>query len=249
MSDRPPENHESDLPPVDSPAVSSDRMVVDPIPTADPKSTSDIPLDWPTTLPPLPPVPSLPSRPFTMPAPAITAPAITAPPIDELDEDAEADQDEDAEPPNRPLDPALAWIVVVAATIIGLSGLLPDVRYTVLWTTLLVVGLLAILFDRLEVEIPTASDMAWGIGYGLLLGVPLVVIALPQLQRISVQMFVGMSNAYIFQALILIMPASDALFFAARCSRHAVCSSQSARPACGRSCCFSRSCRYSNFRW
>jgi len=171
------------------------------------EAAAALPINWPTTLPPLNRTP--PSMPASTTAEAAPRPD-RLPVTDSL---ALAEEDDEADPPGRALDPGLAWIVVVAATIIGLSGLAPDVRYTALWTTLLTVGVLAILFDRLEVEIPTASDMAWGIGYGLLLGIPLVVIALPQLQRISQQAFVGMSNAYIFQALVLIMPASDALFF------------------------------------
>lgn len=121
--------------------------------------------------------------------------------------------DEDDLPQFRLIDPALIYLILLGVTVLGLNALVPDVRYTVLWTILIIVGLLALLFDALEVEIPTAQDMGWGIGYGLIVGVPLLVIALPQLQRTSLTLFDRSSETLAFQALVMVMPAAESLFF------------------------------------
>ena len=120
--------------------------------------------------------------------------------------------DEDELPQIRPIDPALIYLILLGVTVLGLNSIAPDVRFTALWTILIIVGLLAILFDALEVEIPTAQDMGWGVGYGLLVGVPLLVIALPQLQRTSLALFDRNSQTLAFQALVLVMPAAESLF-------------------------------------
>jgi len=200
----------SDLPPASGSETPPPQPTSDPVSNPATDLPSGWPANLSPAMPTLPPLPSLDSVPqsfqaaqtppvadpivppvFT-PAPPVTLnPTSVKPPLstskDETARDTEkasiSEEDDSDEIVNRPFDPALVWIVVVAATIIGLGGLAPDVRYTTLWTILIVVAVLAILFDRLEVEIPTASDMAWGVGYGLLLGVPVVVIALPQLQR------------------------------------------------------------------
>ena len=97
--------------------------------------------------------------------------------------------------------------------VLGLGGLEPVVRYTVLWTILIAVAIMALLFDNLEVEIPTAPDMTWGIGYGFILGLPLLIIALPQLQHTSILLFDRTADTLAFQSLAIIMPTAESLFF------------------------------------
>ena len=127
--------------------------------------------------------------------------------------DALALNEDEELPQFRPIDPALIYLVLLGVTVLGLNSLTPDVRYTALWTILIVAGLMSLLFDALEVEIPTAQDMGWGVGYGLLVGVPLLIIALPQLQRTSLALFDQTSQTLAFQALVLVMPAAESLFF------------------------------------
>lgn len=144
------------------------------------------------------------------PQPAAAPPSVDLPP--DVAEVSITESDDDL-PPFRPIDPALIYLVLLGVTVLGLNSLAPDVRYTVLWTILIIVGQLALLFDALEVEIPTAQDMAWGVGYGVLVGVPLLVIALPQLQRTSLTLFDRTSETLAFQSLVLLMPAAESLFF------------------------------------
>ncbi|MHB8626271.1 MAG: hypothetical protein ACYDBJ_14130 [Aggregatilineales bacterium] len=142
-------------------------------------------------------------------------PAVVPPLVDSSTDVVDAPITENDDEPSafRPIDPALIYLILLGVTVLGLNPLAPDVRYTALWTILIVVALLAMLFDALEVEIPTAQDMAWGVGYGLLVGVPLLVIALPQLQRTSLTLFDRTSETLAFQSLVLIMPAAESLFF------------------------------------
>ncbi len=130
---------------------------------------------------------------------------------DVTDDDSDADNDVIAA--SRPIDPALIYLVLLGVLVLGLGGMAPDVRYTLLWTVLIGVGVLAILFDRLEVEIPNAPDMLSGIGFGALIGLPLLVIAIPQLHQTSARMFAHTSDAFVFQSLALAMPAGETLFF------------------------------------
>lgn len=178
--------------------------------------------------PPLPPLPPLIESPSLDSVPDVVLPTepLAVPPtvpltveyamLDAAVDDiplTTSDADEDDEPPLRPIDPALIYLILLAVVILGLNPLAPDVRYTLLWTVLIGVGLLSILLDRLEVEIPNAIDMLLGLGFGLLIGVPLLLIASPQLQRTSLFMFEGTSPAFAFQSLALAMPAGETLFF------------------------------------
>lgn len=160
----------------------------------------------PTTAPLPPRTPYLPVDAI---APPVTAPV---PGHSDLAEPAEIDT-ADSIPHTRPIDPALVYIILLVVMVLGLGGLAPELRYTALWTTLIVVAVLAMLFDNLEVEIPTAPDMAWGIGYGLILGLPLLVIALPQLRHTSLLLFEQGADTLAFQSLVMVMPTAEALFF------------------------------------
>ncbi len=158
---------------------------------------------------------SLPSLNPDKPDAKVTSPA----PIDwEAGDEADiaprkpASADDDL-PHQHPIDPALIFLVLVGVTVLGLGGIAPDIRYTLLWSVLIIAGILAILFDHLEVEIPNANDMLWGIGFGALIGVPLMLIAAAQLQRTTLAMFENSAPAFVFQSLALAMPAGETLFF------------------------------------
>lgn len=121
--------------------------------------------------------------------------------------------DDDDIPATRPVDPALLLLILFGVIVLGLRSLAPDVRYTAVWTVLIIIGVISILLDHLEVEIPNGTDMLWGISFGAIIGVPLLLIATPQLQRTSAAMFGRASDAYVFQSLALVMPAGETLFF------------------------------------
>jgi hypothetical protein len=156
-----------------------------------------LPPNLTTTL--LPPLPIEKPREALKPAAAIAIP----------------DEDEEPELAERPVDPALLYLGLLAVTLLGLRPLSPDARYAMVWSLMIVIGVVALLFDRLEIEIPTAGDMAMGIGFGIILSFPLLTLGplLAGLRSASRLMFVGMPEPFIFQSLAIAMPAAETLLF------------------------------------
>jgi hypothetical protein len=74
--------------------------------------------------------------------PEDAGPAPEVPPA----EPAEYEEEEVEEKP-RSIDPAFVYIVFVVVTLLGLSNLAVDVRYTLVWTLLTVVAVFAIALD------------------------------------------------------------------------------------------------------
>jgi hypothetical protein len=159
-----------------------------------PKVSTTPPAIKPAFAPAAKPPPAIPV--FIPPKPASSAP------------DVEDDEVED-----RPIDPALLLIILMGVTIIGLRPLAPEVRYTIAWVAMVVIAILAILYDNLEIEIPTAGDMAIGIGFAAILGLPTFAIFLSGFRQTSLKMFPFGPDAFVFQAAVLIMPAADSLLF------------------------------------
>ncbi|MBE2193716.1 MAG: hypothetical protein IAE83_06035 [Anaerolinea sp.] len=135
-------------------------------------------------------------------------------------EDVEGDEDAaetlfDLEPdePLLNLDPTLAYIVLIVIMIIGTSSFAPDVRYTLLWVGAAVVGVGAITADDLPVERPSLRDLLIGAAYGLLVGLPLLIVGGAQLKRLSQEMFAGVGDTALFQSVVFVMPLAETLFF------------------------------------
>jgi len=131
------------------------------------------------------------------------------PPIEEPIEPVE----EEIEGPRRAIDPAFVTIVLVIMALIGLSNVPVDVRYTLLWVLLTVIGVVSILIDKVTVEPPTMRNLLVGLGFGALVGVPLLAVGLFQLKDISLKIFGNMSQVAVFQALAFTMPMAETLFF------------------------------------
>lgn len=131
---------------------------------------------------------------------------------EELDVDEEADELDESE---RLLtfDPLFIYGIALVVTVLGLGGMPLETRLTLVWTALSLLGVLAILVDEIDVPRPTVRDLAIGIGYAALVGVPLLVIGNPQLRRIAADLFSGMSATSVFLLLIFAMPAAETLFF------------------------------------
>lgn len=199
----------SDLPENISPAL-PEQPAPEPIPQEVPavvpvaplQQAVSIPLDEDGLPPPLTTT-LLPPLPVVQPKPAPKAI-----PVIEEDED-------EPEPIDRPVDPALLFLVLLLVTLLGLRPLATDARYALVWSLMIVIGVVALLFDRLEIEIPTAGDMAMGIGFGIILSFPLLTIGpfLSGLRSASRLMFAGMSDAFIFQSLVIALPAAETLLF------------------------------------
>lgn len=193
------------------------------------------PDDTPLTAPDAPQLPeSVPTDPFVAPAyafvpaeapplPVTSAPVVQAipavpPPPPEKRSVVEADPAPDDSDPisaERPIDPMLLYLGLVALTLLGLRPLAPDILYTLVWVLMIVIGVLSMLYDHLEVELPTAGDMALGFGFGVILSVPLLTLSplVTGLRNASLLMFPRASDAFALQSLVVVMPAAEALLF------------------------------------
>lgn len=114
-------------------------------------------------------------------------------------------------------DPFFGFLLAIALSV-GMTPLLPnhaDLRYTLAWGILAGVSILAWLLgsaERISQERP--ENIAWGIIYGLMLGIPFLLflrqpILVPSAQRI----FPGMSAGSLLAYLIFVMPIAETLFF------------------------------------
>lgn len=136
-------------------------------------------------------------------------------PLEEA-EDFETDEEADELDESERLltfDPLFIYGIALVVTVLGLGGMPLETRLTLVWTALSLLGVLAILVDEIDVPRPTVRDLAIGIGYAALVGVPLLVIGNPQLRRIAADLFSGMSATSVFLLLIFAMPAAETLFF------------------------------------
>lgn len=114
-------------------------------------------------------------------------------------------------------DPFFGFLLAIALSI-GLIPLLPDfadLRYTLSWGVLAGISVLSWLLgntERIGQERP--ENIAWGIIYGLMLGIPFLLflrqsILVPAAQQIFPQMSAGSLLAY----LVFVMPIAETLFF------------------------------------
>jgi hypothetical protein len=136
------------------------------------------------------------------------------PPLEEV---APVEEDDDFGPPPRTIDPAFAYVVLSIIALLGLGGLAPDVRYTLLWTILALVSAasLALDRDRIKLEGLNFRQLVIGVGIGAAIGLPIVGVGFELLAKLSRDIFVGMNNTAVFQALAFVIPFAEGLFFRA----------------------------------
>jgi hypothetical protein len=137
-------------------------------------------------------------------------------PLEELTEEeaaAEGFDDEDEDDTPLTIDPALIYIVLVVAILIGLNGFPVDARFMLVWSALALVAVLAIIVDNIELSRPRLRDFVFGVGYGGAIAFSLLVVGAPQLRRVSLDIFGAENHAAIFQMLAFTMPFAETLFF------------------------------------
>ncbi|MBX3063095.1 MAG: hypothetical protein KF726_08970 [Anaerolineae bacterium] len=123
--------------------------------------------------------------------------------------------DDEEEYPSLPLDPIVALVVLIIVALLGAGALRPDVRFTILWTTLAVIAVIALLVDDIEVERPRLRDLLLGIGYGAMIGLPILTVVSAQLKSISLSLFGEGNHAFVFQTVMFTIPFAETLFFRA----------------------------------
>lgn len=114
------------------------------------------------------------------------------------------------------LDPLFAYLVLMGLSF-GLTPLAlgqPMGRYSVLWTLLAGTVLMLRLLDdgRLEVQLK-ANHLLWGAGWGLVVGLPLLLVGPGLLSDVSHRIFVGMPDGAVFQTIVFVMVTTESAFF------------------------------------
>ncbi|MCU0465047.1 MAG: hypothetical protein MUF38_10820 [Anaerolineae bacterium] len=137
---------------------------------------------------------------------------------------AEADSappEAEAEPyrPLRPRgsDPAFGLVLGFAVSI-GLAPLVgtgdPSLRYTLSWGVLAAFGVLAWLLGGLEpVGEERPETLVWGVGFGLLIGVPLMLFGGGTLNATVQRAFGTMTPGELLAYALFVMPIAETLFF------------------------------------
>lgn len=112
----------------------------------------------------------------------------------------------------------LFGLVVAGAVAIGLSPLIGsgnlDLRFTVSWGLLAGFGVLAWLLgstDRIEQEQP--ENLAWGVAFGLILGIPILAFGGTTLVEASELIFRDLNTGTALAYLVFVMPLAETLFF------------------------------------
>jgi membrane protease YdiL (CAAX protease family) len=120
-------------------------------------------------------------------------------------------------------DPAFGFLLAIAVSI-GLIPILPenaDLRYTLAWGALAIVGVLSWLLgnaDRIGQEKP--ENIIWGVGLGMMVSVPFVIFFREIFGTAAMLMFPShdgatttLGNGTVLAYLVFVMPLAETLFF------------------------------------
>lgn len=135
--------------------------------------------------------------------------------VDDGEDAVYNDYDEDADPdrPPLPIDPIVVYVMLILIAILGAGSLRTDVRYTILWSVLTVVGVVTLLMDEMTVERATIRDLLLGLAYGGMIGLPILAVTSGQLRMVSNAVFGQLPPAAVFQTVAFTMPLAETLFF------------------------------------
>lgn len=116
-------------------------------------------------------------------------------------------------------------LLLSGAISLGLAPLIDngefDLRFTIVWGMLAGFGILSWLLgnaERIEQEHP--EDLAWGIGFGLLLGLPLLAFTSNTLIEASELLFRDLRAGATLAYLVFVMPLAETLFFRGILQKH-----------------------------
>ncbi|MBN2470386.1 MAG: hypothetical protein JXN59_06660 [Anaerolineae bacterium] len=114
------------------------------------------------------------------------------------------------------LDPLFAYLVLMGLSF-GLTPLAsgqPNGRYSILWALLAIVALAARLMDddRIEFQV-NPRQMLWGAGWGLVVGLPLLLVGPDLLADVSHRIFVAVPDGVVFQTIVFVMVTTETAFF------------------------------------
>lgn len=169
-------------------------------------------------------IPSRPRIPFPVaeaPGFARTGAAVPVPEGDEEEAQAETARQIRISPTRaeRPallekFDPIYALVLYVAAGLgsLALSGL--ENRYTALWTLLVILGGGLTFLDLTKpAGRITTNNLAWGLGFGFIIGLPMLIFVRDGLSAGVTVLFPYATPAGLFQTVVFLWPLAETLFF------------------------------------
>ncbi len=113
-------------------------------------------------------------------------------------------------------DPVFGYLITLALSI-GLIPLIPaniDLRYTIIWMVMAGFGVLAwLLGNSARIWTETPENLGWGVIFGLLIGVPFLVIGGSLLRETSQRLFPDMNPGEVLAFLVFVIPLAETLFF------------------------------------
>ncbi|MBI5669668.1 MAG: CPBP family intramembrane metalloprotease [Chloroflexi bacterium] len=113
-------------------------------------------------------------------------------------------------------DPVFGYLIAVALSI-GLMPLIPgnaDLRYTVIWMVMAGFAVLAWLLGSMtRIGQETPENLVWGAIFGLIIGVPLLLVGGDTLRQTDQRLFVNMRPGEVLAFLVFVMPLAETLFF------------------------------------
>jgi hypothetical protein len=113
------------------------------------------------------------------------------------------------------VDPLIALFFYLALALgTAWAGVTVPARYTFLWTLLIGLGAVLTLIDSLQtVGTMSSSNMVWGLGIGLVLGLPLFILAREGLAATTQALYPDFALPALFQSLVIVGPIGETLFF------------------------------------
>lgn len=113
-------------------------------------------------------------------------------------------------------DPVFGFLIAVALSI-GLLPLIPDntdMRYIIIWAVMAGFGVLAwLLGSAARIGQETPENLVWGLIFGLIIGVPMLMVGGDTLRQTDQRLFVNMRPGEVLAFLVFVMPLAETLFF------------------------------------
>jgi hypothetical protein len=113
-------------------------------------------------------------------------------------------------------DPVFGYLIAIALSV-GLTPLITDnadLRYAILWMVMAGFGVLSWLLGssaRIGQEAP--ENLTWGVAFGLIIAVPLLIVGGSLLGETVARLFPDMGIGSVLAFLVFVMPLAETLFF------------------------------------
>ncbi len=113
-------------------------------------------------------------------------------------------------------DPVFGYLVAMALGI-GLMPLIPDqidLRYALVWTVMAGFGVMAwLLGTSARIWTESLENLSWGVVFGLIVGLPMLMVGGVTLRETAQRLFTGMSLGSVLAFLVFVIPLAETLFF------------------------------------